>query len=253
MTDTSIPIIGMPADSHEKDNMPAHSAGAKYIDAALNAAGCIPLIIPAFEQDREVEAGAILDRLDGLIIPGSSSNVHPHKFGQEPHCDFEPYDRPRDATSLKLITAALARGMPLLCICRGLQELNVAHGGSLDTEIHTMDGRLDHRAPQSDDHDVRYGPAHSIQIEPGSRLDQIIGQREITVNTVHRQAISRLGKGLKVEARAPDGTIEAISVISAPGFNIAVQWHPEYRAMDNPDSVKLFAAFGDAARKYMNT
>ena len=243
------PVIGLPADSHEKDQLPAHSVGGKYVRAALEAARCMPLVIPALGPGLDLDA--ILDRLDGLIITGATSNVHPGHYDRRPHPDFEPYDHQRDATTLKLITAAIDRAMPLFCICRGFQELNVALGGTLDSEIQNLPGRLDHRAPESDDPDVRYGPVHPVNIKPGSRLHKIMGETQIMVNTVHRQAIAKPGAGIEIEATAPDGTIEAISIAGAPGFNIAVQWHPEYKATGNPHSIKLFSAFRNAAQDYM--
>jgi putative glutamine amidotransferase len=140
--------------------------------------------------------------------------------------------------------------LPLFCICRGFQELNVVLGGTLETELQTIEGRLDHRAPDHDDVNVRYAPAHAINIRPGGMLEKILGKREAMVNSIHRQGIKRLAPGLAVEATAPDGIIEAVSVRDARSFAFGTQWHPEFRAMDNPDSVKLFSAFGDAVRAY---
>jgi putative glutamine amidotransferase len=144
----------------------------------------------------------------------------------------------------------LARNIPLLCICRGFQELNVALGGTLEGEVQRGPGRLDHRAPKRPDLDERYGPLHSIDITPGGRLEAILGSPRISVNSLHRQAVGRLAEGLAVEALAPDGIVEAASVKGATGFAIGVQWHPEYKASANPHSVKLFEAFGEAARRY---
>jgi putative glutamine amidotransferase len=140
--------------------------------------------------------------------------------------------------------------MPLFCICRGFQELNVVMGGTLETELQDIEGRLDHRTPNHDDVDVRYAPAHAINIRPGGMLEKILGKRETMVNSIHRQGIKRLAPGLAVEATAPDGIIEAVSVREAKTFAFGTQWHPEFKALMNPDSVRLFTAFGDAVRAY---
>ena len=149
---------------------------------------------------------------------------------------------------LRLIKAVINRGIPLFCICRGFQELNVVLGGTLETELQKGEGRLDHRSRKVPDPDVRYGPSHTIDIRPGGMLERILGKRETTINSVHRQGVRKLAPGLEVEATAPDGIIEAVSVKGAKSFAFGTQWHPEYKAWENPDSVKLFQAYGDAVR-----
>lgn len=248
MVQTRVPLVGLPADTYEKEGLAFHSIGDKYVRPVLTIARAIPVMIPNLADLLDIEQ--LLDNLDGLVMTGATSNVHPPHYGAAPSADHEPYDHHRDAQTLKLIRAAIARGLPLFCICRGFQELNVALGGTLDTEIQRGEGRLDHRAPQSPDLDVRYGPAHAIDITPSGKLAAILGKTQTMVNTVHRQGIRDLAPGLTVEARAPDGIIEAVTVTSAKGFTIATQWHPEYRAADNPDSVKLFTAFGAAVQAY---
>lgn len=242
-----IPLIGLPADTYEKDGLGFHSIGDKYVRAVAEVSRCLPLMIPNIADilDRD----ALLDRLDGLVITGATSNVHPPHYGAEPSTDHEPYDHHRDATTLALIRAAIARGLPLFCICRGFQELNVVMGGTLETEIQRQPGRLDHRATPGTVEE-RYRIAHEIRIREGGLLHRILGKTETRVNTVHRQAIGTLAPGLTVEATAPDGIIEAVSVTGAKGFAFGTQWHPEYRASENADSVKLFEAFGDAARAF---
>ena len=242
-----IPLIGLPADTYEKDGLGFHSIGDKYVRAVAEVSRCLPLMIPNIADilDRD----ALLDRLDGLVITGATSNVHPPHYGAEPSADHEPYDHHRDATTLALIRAAIARGLPLFCICRGFQELNVVMGGTLETEIQCQPGRLDHRATPGTVEE-RYRIAHEIRIREGGLLHRILGKTETRVNTVHRQAIGTLAPGLTVEATAPDGIIEAVSVTGAKGFAFGTQWHPEYRASENADSVKLFEAFGDAARAF---
>ncbi len=244
------PLVGVPADVSDKDGLHFHSAGDKYIQALLDCSGALPVIIPAV--DGSLNLDHLLDRLDGVLVTGATSNVHPPRFGEKPTPDHEPYDQLRDGLTLTLIRAALDRGIPLFCICRGFQELNVVFGGTLDTEIQKKSGHLDHRAADSSEIEVRYGPAHPIAIEPASILHSILKKSGTMVNTVHRQAIAKLGSGLKVVARAPDGVIEAVTVDGeTDNFVLGVQWHPEYRAKDNPDSVRLFQAFGEAMRRYI--
>lgn len=239
------PLVGLPADTMSKEGLPFHILGDKYAVAVSDVADCHPLLIPSLG-----DADALRDlmgSLDGLVITGSPANVHPSHFGAEPTPAHEPYDHARDSTTLPLIDLALAQGIPLFCICRGHQELNVVLGGTIATEIQEQEGILDHRG-DLEDVVKRYQPAHTVSIREGGILHEILGTDEISVNTVHRQAIDRLADGLTVEATAPDGTIEAVSIDAAKNFALSVQWHPEYKAADNPDSVKLFRAFGDAAR-----
>jgi putative glutamine amidotransferase len=192
----------------------------------------------------------LLDDLSGLLIPGSPSNVHPSLYGGGESETPDFHDLERDHTTLPLIRAAIASGIPVLAICRGIQELNVALGGSLHQRIHTLSDRLDHRGGPGP-HETRYGPKHSIEVT--GRLARIVGADSITVNSLHGQAIDRLGDGLVAEAHAPDGTVEAVAMPSAPGWLLGVQWHPEWGFAANPHSVAIFAAFGDACREWERT
>ena len=205
-------------------------------------------MIPSLAEAMDLDA--LLDHFDGIVMTGAISNVHPPHYGAEPTAEHEPYDHSRDSLTLRLIKAVLGRGIPLFCVCRGYQELNVALGGTLETELQRGESRLDHRSRKVDDLDVKYGPAHAISITPGGLLERILGTRETMVNSLHRQGIAKLAPGLQVEARAPDGVIEAVSVKGAKTFALGAQWHPEYKASGNPDSVKLFTAFGDAVRSH---
>jgi putative glutamine amidotransferase len=243
-----LPLVGLPADTHESHGFLYHSIGDKYVRAVAEAALCTPVMIPSMIDALEIDA--LLDHFDGILMTGAVSNVHPPHYGEQPSADHEPYDHARDATTLKLISRVVERGIPLFCICRGFQELNVVLGGTLETELQKGEGRLDHRAPVHDDVDVRYAPSHAINIRPGGMLEKILGKRETMVNSIHRQGIKRLAPGLAVEATAPDGIIEAVSVRDAKTFAFGTQWHPEFKAMNNPDSVKLFAAFGEAVRAH---
>ncbi len=243
---TTRPLVGVPADTYVHGPHLYHSAGDKYLRAVAEVAQCLPLVIPAMAEALDLDA--LLAGLDGVLLTGAVSNVHPPHYGEAPSTEHEPYDLVRDDLTLALIRRCLAQGLPLFCICRGFQELNVALGGTLETELQRGAGRLDHRAPEFDDLDHRYGLAHEVELVPGGRLATLLGKTRTRVNSLHRQGIARLAEGLEVEARAPDGIVEAVSVRDAKAFALGVQWHPEYRAADNPDSVALFRAFGEAVR-----
>jgi putative glutamine amidotransferase len=245
---TRKPLVGLPADTYEKDGFLFHSLGDKYARALAEVSDVIPVLIPSMGDALAVDS--ILDHVDGVLMTGAVSNVHPPEYGEDATADHEPYDHRRDAMTLKLIRATINRGIPLFCICRGFQELNVVLGGTLETELQRGEKRLDHRAPKSDDTDVRYAPRHSIAITKGGFLHHVLGKTETQVNTIHRQGIKRIASSLTVEAVAPDGVIEAVSVKGAKSFAFGTQWHPEYKAAQNPDSVKLFKAFGDAVRAH---
>jgi putative glutamine amidotransferase len=241
------PLIGVPTCLVPHDGFGFHQAGDKYVDSVIDGAGGMPLLIPALGP--RLDFDALLDGFDGLLITGSPSNVEPHHYGGPPPRPDCLRDPARDATTLPLIRRALDRAVPLLAICRGLQELNVALGGSLHQEVHELPGRADHRSDKAVPLAERYEPAHPVQLVPDGMLQRLLGgTATIRVNSLHGQAIDRLADNLVVEALAPDGTIEAVSVGDASGFALAVQWHPEWRLLENPTSRRLFAAFGAACR-----
>ena len=213
----------------------------------MRLAGCQPLIVPSAQLD---EIDALLDLADGVLLTGSQSNVHPSHFGETVHDPGLPLDAQRDDWVLALIPRALARGVPLFGICRGFQETNVALGGSLHQAVQEVEGQHDHRAPKDAPAEQAYGLAHAVVVEPGGVLGSMLDVPSFGVNSVHGQGVKRLADGLRVEARAPDGLIEAFSVERAAGFNLCVQWHPEWQAADNPISVRLFQAFGAACAAY---
>ena len=236
-------IVGLPACAKEVNGHLRHDTPARYAIAVLGGAGAVPIMIPPLG---EAEL-AVLDRIDGLLVPGSPSNVHPDHYAGGESRTPELHDPARDATTLPLIRAAIARGMPLLAICRGIQELNVALGGTLLQQVHDIDGRMDHRAGAGT-LEQRYGPKHKITLS--GELARIIGAEAIMVNSLHGQAIDRLAPGLVVEALAEDGTIEAVRAAAARGFACGVQWHPEWGYADNATSLAIFRAFGAACRAY---
>ncbi len=246
MSSKNKPVVLVPACNRPIGEHAFHVAGKKYVDA-VRLAGALPLIVPSAAPE---ELDALLDLADGVLLTGSASNVHPSHFDEAVRDPSLPLDPTRDAWTLPLIPKVVARGMPLFAICRGTQEANVAFGGSLHQAVQDVGPYADHRAPSGQPAAVQYGPAHEVEVLPGGVLAGLLGQTRFTVNSVHGQAVSRLAHGLRVEARAPDGLIEAFSVIDATGFNLCVQWHPEWQAADNPVSMQLLTAFGAACAAY---
>ena len=240
------PVVLVPACNRMLGDHPFHVAGKKYVDG-VRLAGCQPLIVPTALVE---ELDALLDLADGVLLTGSQSNVHPRHFAEDVHDPTLPLDADRDAWTLPLIPLALARGIPLFAICRGFQETNVALGGSLYQAVQEVPDRHDHRAPKDAPAERQYGLAHEVIVQPGGLLAGILDAERIQVNSVHGQGVNRLATGLRVEALAPDGLVEAYSKPDAAGFNLAVQWHPEWQAATNPVSMRMFAAFGRACQDY---
>lgn len=241
------PAILVTSDVISHNNYHWHGAIDIYLKAVA-LVGTVPVILPNFGAETDFES--LFERFDGILVTGSRSNVHPSLYGKEPGPEYEPYDEARDATTLPLIGKAIEAGVPLLAICRGIQELNVALGGTLITEAQELPDRMDHRAAQSDSQDERFAMSHDIRFEADADLADVVGGPAIRVNSLHRQVIDRLADRLIVEARAPDGTIEAVRVRGARAFAYGVQWHPEYWAATDAPSRRLFEAFANAARRY---
>lgn len=223
--------------------MAVHQANDEYIRAIKDGAQALPLLIPS--TDSALNAADILAAVDGLLFPGASSNVAPSHYGATARSGTE-LDEVRDATTLPLLRAAAQAGKPLLAICRGFQELNVALGGSLHQHVHEIPGRLDHREPKNVPRDAEYGPSHPIAIAPDGLLARLSGLADAMVNSLHHQGIDRLAPGLRCEAQAPDGQIEAVSQLRNGGFLLGVQWHPEWRFADDALSRAIFEGFGRA-------
>jgi putative glutamine amidotransferase len=242
-----LPVIGIPADRRLCGNHYFHMVGEKYIDAVAAGASAAPVLIPALGP--ELDLGALLETCDGLLLTGSASNVEPHHYGGPASAPGTLHDPNRDATTLPLIPRAVAAGLPVLAICRGFQEMNVAYGGTLHQRLHEVGGFSDHREDESMPLDIQYGPAHEVLLEPGGMLRNLAGRDRLHVNSLHWQGVDTLGKDLAVEARAPDGVIEAFRVADSPGFALGLQWHPEWQFEENEFSRALFAAFGEASRQ----
>lgn len=242
------PLVAVSTDVRKFENYTWHAAPRQYIEAAITGANVFPVLVPSFGNRLDLDT--LLASVDGVMLTGSKSNVHPSLYGAEATEANGPYDPERDATTLPLIRKAIAQGVPLLAICRGIQELNVALGGSLASEIQERPGTMDHRAPESENQDERFAIRQVATIKPDSCLASVFGAGEIHINSVHRQAVDRLGGNLQVEATAADGTVEAVSVRNASAFAVGVQWHPEYWVHSDSTSAKIFAAFGDAVREH---
>jgi len=237
------PVVGIPACAKLLSEQMFHQTPARYAAAISGGSRVLPIMIPPLGE-AQME---LLDRLDGLLVPGSPSNVHPDHYGGGRSLTPDRHDLDRDATTLRLIPEAIARGMPVLAICRGIQELNVALGGTLHQLVHEMAGRADHRAGAGTV-DQKYGPKHLVSVS--GNLARIVGATTILVNSLHWQAIDTVAPGCVVEASAPDGTVEAVRVAAARGWAFGVQWHPEWEYASDSASLALFHAFGEACRAY---
>lgn len=243
----SHPLVVVTCDRITHNILNWSGTPAAYLEAAAHV-GLLPVQLPTVSEP--LDPSALLDVAAGVLVTGSRSNVHPAHYGAEETEEAAPFDPHRDATSLDLITTAVARGIPLLAICRGLQEVNVAFGGTLHPAVHDLPGRHDHRATPQEDVDAWFALAHDVTVTPGGLLEAIVGPGDISVNSAHRQGIETLAPEARIEARAHDGTVEAISLKNARGFALAVQWHPEHFVRTDPPSLAIFDAFAAAARAY---
>lgn len=236
-------LVGIPACTRLVSGYIQHATPARYGQALIQAVNAVPVLIPP-----EGEAMLpLLDRLDGILFDGSPSNIMPTLYGVDYDATPDFHDLNRDLTSLPLVRGALARGIPILGVCRGLQEINVALGGTLFQEVHKLAGRMDHRSGEGDN-EFKFRPQHEVTLS--GEMEKIVGTNKIQVNSLHGQAIDQLAPGLVAEGVAPDGTIEAVRVAEADGFAMAVQWHPEWEVMHFPDRLRLFQAFGTACDAY---
>lgn len=239
------PVVGIIGNSYLlNDEYPAHSCGTMNTAAVADVAGCMPLIIPT--DPRYVVVDELLDLCDGFLLTGGRPNVHPSEYGEVETPAHGCFDRCRDAITLPLIRACVERGQPFLGICRGFQEVNVALGGTLYPEIRELPGRMNHRMPPDGTLEEKFALRHPVRFTEGGRFHRLLGATEVMTNTLHGQGIARPGPRVVIDGQAPDGTPEAIYVDGAPGFTMAVQWHPEWNAANDPVSRPLFQAFGEA-------
>ncbi len=242
------PVIGVPADRRMLDPHPFHVVGEKYISAIRDGADALPFLIPALGDSLDLDA--VLDRVDGLLLTGSPSDVEPHHYDGEASEPGSLHDPHRDATTLPLAEKALESGVPIFAVCRGFQELNVVLGGSLHQKLQEVTGYHRHTENADEPLDVQYGPSHPVTLLEGGILRGLAGSDTVEVNSLHRQGVARLAGGVTVEAVANDGLIEGFRVDGAKAFALAVQWHPEWQVTENPFSLAIFKAFGDACREY---
>ena len=239
------PVVGIIANFYLfNDQYPAQTSGNMNIEAIAQVAGAVPMIIPALPDCVDIDE--IMGVCDGFLFTGGRSNVHPQEYGHEPTEAHGTYDRGRDRIALPLIRACVAAGQPVLGICRGFQEFNVAMGGTLHPEIRDLPGRINHRMAPEGTLDEKFAHRHMVHLSPGSRFTRIFGSDEVLVNSLHGQGIEEPGRRVIIEGHAPDGTAEAITIKDAPGFAMAVQWHPEFNASFDVVSKPLFENFGDA-------
>lgn len=241
------PVIGIPCDVKPIGAMPFHCVGDKYIHAVQTVVGDV-VLLPSLGQQNVIER--LLPLLDGVFLSGSPSNVAPEYYHGEPSRAGTLHDILRDQTTLPLIRQIVAMGMPLLAVCRGFQEMNVAFGGSLHQHVQELPGMMDHRESQSDSMAEMYQDAHDIHFAQGSYLQTWLGKDQTKVNSLHQQGIKQLAKGLVVEATAPDGLIEAVRVSEAASFAYGVQWHPEWLFAEKEASIALFQGFKEACEAY---
>ncbi len=243
-----LPIVGIPCDHRLVGAHPFHMVGEKYISAVRDGAHALPMLIPVL--DPPIPVSDIVTSVNGLLFTGSPSNVSPRLYGGTPPREGVWQDEKRDATTIPLLKAAIAASVPVLCLCRGFQELNVAFGGTLHQHVQEVPGRNDHREDHSQPLNVQYGPSHDVEVQPGGVLARIVDDKRFQVNSLHSQGIDRIAAGLRIEALAPDGQIEAVSMPMAKGFLFATQWHPEWRWAENPVSRAIFGAFAAAVTEH---
>ena len=242
-------LVWLPADhrmmGQGEQQMPYLILGDKYARAVKQNALAQPVVFPLAAA---AEIPCLLELVDGVMLTGSPSNVHPSQFGESVLDTSLPLDGERDALTLSLVKACITQGVPLLGVCRGFQEINVALGGSLHQQVHAVAGLNDHREDKAAAHSIQYAPSHSIRIQAKSQLARYADAEHAEINSLHGQGINRLAAGLTPLAWATDGLVEAFEVTGAAGFNLAVQWHPEWRTSENPFYTAIFQAFGDACR-----
>lgn len=246
-TATRKPVVLMSMGAQERKGHAYQVMTHKYITPLVELSGCVPLMAPTCCGADDLEQ--YLSMVDGVYLTGAGSNIDPALYGQENLTPTKGQDRDRDLFDIPLIRAAIARGLPLFGICRGMQEINVALGGDIHQKAYEVEGINDHREDSDDPVDVQYAETHKVRLVPGTWFAELMGQAEFPVNSLHGQALDKLGEGIEPLAHAEDGLIEAIHLPGAANFTLAVQWHPEWQAAQNPQSVKIFQAFGDACRQ----
>jgi putative glutamine amidotransferase len=239
------PVVGVISNTYLlNDQYPAHAGGVMNIEAVALVTGAIPFLIPA--DPRFVSVEELLETCDGFLLTGGRPNVHPAEYGEAETEAHGAFDRARDAITLPLVRACVERGQPVMGVCRGFQEVNVAMGGTLHPEIRDLPGRMNHRMPPEGTLAEKYQLRHTVRFASGGVFHNVIGAEEVVTNTLHGQGIKTAGVRIVIDGTAEDGTAEALYVADAPGFTLSVQWHPEWNAVNDPVSRPLFTAFGTA-------
>ncbi|HBB83465.1 MAG TPA: gamma-glutamyl-gamma-aminobutyrate hydrolase [Sulfitobacter sp.] len=243
------PVVGIIGNSYLlNDQYPVHAGGQMNTEAIAEVSGCLPLIVPS--DPRFVSVEELLEVCDGFLLTGGRPNVHPEEYGEPETEAHGAFDRARDAVALALVRACVARGQPFLGLCRGFQEVNVAMGGSLYPEIRDLPGRMNHRMPPDGTIEEKFELRHDVSFTEGGVFHRVMGASKVLTNTLHGQGIKAPGPRVVVDGHADDGTPEAIYIKDAPGFTLAVQWHPEWNAANDPVSRPLFEHFGAAVRAW---
>lgn len=243
------PVVGIIGNQYViEERYPVHAVGRMNLDAVAHVANAMPYVIAA--DPALVSVDELMQVCDGFLLTGGRANVHPDHYGEPPSAAHGAFDEARDAITLPLVRACVEAGQPILGLCRGFQEINVAMGGTLDPEIRDLPGRDNHRMPPDGTLEEQFALRHLVTLDEGGIFHRLLGSREVMTNTLHGQGIRAPGPRIAVEGRAVDGTIEAIHVSGAAGFALAVQWHPEWNAATDPVSRPLFEAFGAAARRW---
>lgn len=243
------PVVGIIGNSYLiNDEYPAHAGGTMNSEAVAEVSRCLPLLVPS--DPRLVSVEELLEVCDGFLLTGGRPNVHPEEYGEAETPAHGAFDRARDAITLPLVRACVARGQPFLGVCRGFQEVNVALGGTLHPEIRDLPGRLNHRMPPDGTLEEKFALRHTVTLTEGGVFHRLFGASEVMTNTLHGQGIKKPGARICIDGQAADGTPEAIYVEGAPGYALAVQWHPEWDAANDPVSRPLFESFGEAVRDW---
>lgn len=243
------PVIGVIGNAYLiNDQYPAHAGGTMNSQAVAEVSGALPLLVPA--DPRFVSVGELLEVCDGFLLTGGRPNVHPEEYGEPETPAHGAFDRGRDAIVLPLVRACVERGQPFFGVCRGFQEVNVALGGTLHPEIRDLPGRMNHRMPPDGTLEEKFALRHSVRFTEGGPFHRLLGADEVMTNSLHGQGIKTPGARIVIDGHAADGTPEALFIRDAPGFALAVQWHPEWNAAHDPVSRPLFAAFGEAVRRW---
>jgi putative glutamine amidotransferase len=241
------PIVGIISNAFLiDDSYPVQFVGTSNMEAVAEVTNAMPVLFPALSELTNINE--ICARFDGILLTGARPNIHPSEYGEEATDAHGAFDLERDAVALPLIRACVEKGVPILGICRGFQEFNVAFGGSLYPEIRDLPGRMNHRMPPEGTIEEKFAMRHDVKLTPDGHFAKIFGSETVETNSLHGQGIKVAGERIIVEGYASDGTPEAIRVEGASNFAYAVQWHPEWNAQHDSVSRPLFEAFGTAMR-----